>query len=208
MKNSLKTLSFVILLSFIFTYGLYASNTESEIPIRYISSYKGDPIEIDYNDLPPFVKEFLYKGYEVNPEDVISITKVRPGAFIVKLNRSINVFGITTDLKMHREKLDYFNIAHEIRKEKLATANRIRPRQVKRKLNPNIPTEVTWSAIPLNVQEYLIKRMKASEDEIYKAYKSGSNNYKIILKKSHDTFIIFEDSPQKIAFEHGAIDNL
>ena len=210
MKNLHVKLSLITLLLFLFSSGLNAGNNTN---YHFLNKTASDPIEIDYNDLPPFVKEFLYKGYEVKPEDVKKIIKIKSGAFLVKLKQPVNVFGINKELKMANIKLDRFN----------ARTQRVNPRQpvkqrvletnntAKNRINKTIslPTgETAFMDIPLNIREYLIKRMAAKENQIYKVYNLGNDEYKIILKEAHHEFVIFEDSPNRIAFEHSVTDLL
>ena len=194
------------LMALLFTFFSSQLNARNTIDVNFVEFGTADPVEVDYDDLPPFVKEFLYKAYEVKPEDVRKIVRVQQGSYVVTLNRSVNVFGINTKLKMQNEKLDYFETKPAI------SPNKMRSRKVeKTKLTRQISmssneTEIAWASIPRNVREYLIKRMYADEDQVYKAFDLGNSEYKIILKKAHNKFVIFEDSPDKIAFDHFVMD--
>lgn len=167
-----------------------------------------DTIFITYDDLPPFVKEFLYKGYQVLPEDISDIIKIKDGAFLVKMNRSFNVFAINTKLEMHHEKLGLFNIKSDLRGKKQIRTQALKTKRISSKrISPertiiNREPEIAWSSIPLNIREYLIKRMGANENQVYKAFDLGNDTYKFILKKAHDAFVILEESPDEIALEH------
>lgn len=194
------------------SFGLTPNNTGSHLKIEKALKAT-DTILITYDDLPPFVKEFLYKGYEVYPKDISTIIKIRNGAFLIKMKRSFNVFTINTQLEMHHEKLDFFNIKSDLQgKKQIRTqalkTERIPHNRVVLTREVTREPEVSWRSIPLNIREYLIKRMKAEEDQVYKAFDLGDDTYKIILKKHYDAFVILKESPDEIALEHEVLDLL
>ena len=119
------------------------------------------------------------------------------------MNRSVNVFVIDTQLKTHHEKLSFLDIERDARAESRMEA--LKAKQQRRTIP--IRTQVgkkglAWNSIPLNVREYLIKRMEADENQVYKVHALGNNKYKVILKQAHDQFVIQTKSPNQIAFEH------
>lgn len=168
-----------------------------------------DPTEIGYDDLPGFVREFMFKGYEVKPEDIQKIIRIEDGAFFVKMNRSVNVFGIDADVKMHQQKLDLVEVkTGNPMKRKMKEQKETKKRLV-RNVHPSLgESEIAWSTMPAHVREYLVKRMAAAEDQVHKVYDLGNNKYKIVLKQAHNEFVIFEESPHVIAFEHDITNRL
>lgn len=198
MKNLYKKLSLIAVFIGLFSFGLTAQmgmhpGIEPEVTAT-------DPVEISYDNLPPFVKEFLYKGYEVKPEDIRKILKME-GTFLVKMNRSINVFGINKRIGMHHQKLDFVEVETGVRMIRKKHVQKVKKQRIRTILpHPEAP-EIAWDLIDVNVREYLTKRLEAAEIQIYKAFDLGNDKYKIILKKSHDKFVITEDRPDRIAFD-------
>lgn len=157
-------------------------------------------LDVDYESLPPFVKEFLYKAYEVKPGDVSKIKSYTDGEFIIVMNRSFNTFVIDKPLKLSHEKLENINVKGSPRMQNSRDVQPQAKKRTKRTVGiSKIEKEIDFMDVPLNIREYLIKEMEADENQVHRIIALGGDKYKITLKKSHNQFKITKDRPDRIS---------